>query len=69
MKIVLSIVFVIGTIIATCGCVATIEPDGYYGNRHYYYYDYPRYRYFYYDYGYPYRHGHYYRFRGGRHRR
>lgn len=62
MKIMLSIIFVIGLVLALWGCIAYVEPNGYYGQRHYYY-EYPSYRYYYYDYGYPYGHGNYYRFK------
>ncbi len=58
----LGIIYFMGLLLALCGCVATIQPDGYYYDRGYYY-EYPRYRYYYYDYGYPYGHGYYYRFR------
>ncbi len=51
MKIMLSIIFVICLALALWGCVAYIEPDGYYGHRPYYYYEY------------PYGHGQYYRFK------
>lgn len=65
MKIMLSIIFVTGLALTFWGCVAYVEPDGYYGDRHYY--ESPRYRYYYYDYGYPYGRGQYYRFRGRKH--
>lgn len=57
----LGIIVVIGLLLALCGCVATVRPDGYYHRG--YHHEYPRYRYYYYDYGYPHEHGFYYRFR------
>jgi hypothetical protein len=56
----LSIIFIVGILLALYGCIAEIRPEGYYYNRPYYY-GYPSYRYYYYDYGYP--EGRYYYFR------
>jgi hypothetical protein len=58
----LGIIFIVGMLLALCGCVAEVRPGvGYYYYSRPHYYGYPSYRYYYYDYSYPRGHDYYYR--------